>query len=137
MTPGSPFVLQARHCRRPTILPTSRTSTSPDTCCAGPVITYLTWIGECVARPVTDLDSESDLVVIAGRSTAFMEEVLAGWRRHLAVLEDRELAPATYRTIWGESYNIGQMLEHAVVHPMRHRIQLERLAADSAARDQR
>jgi len=28
---------------------------------------------------------------------------------------------------WGEDYNIEQMLEHAVVHPMRHRIQLERL----------
>ena len=96
---------------------------------------YLTWIGDCVQRPVTDLDSETDPVAIAGRSAAFMEEVLAGWRRHLALLEDRELAPVTYKSRWGEDYNIEQMLEHAVVHPMRHRIQLERLAAGGAARD--
>ena len=98
---------------------------------------YLTWIGECVKRPVTDLDSETNPMAIAGRSAAFMEEVLAGWRRHLALLEDRELAPVNYKSPWGEDYNIEQMLEHAVVHPMRHRIQLERLAAGSAGRDQR
>ena len=61
---------------------------------------YLTWIGECVGRPVTDLDSETDLVAIASRSAAFMEEVLAGWRRHLALLEERDLAPVTYRSTW-------------------------------------
>ena len=51
---------------------------------------------------------------------------------HLALLEDTELAPATYKSRWGEDYNIEQMLEHAVVHPMRHRIQLERLMAQGA-----
>jgi hypothetical protein len=98
---------------------------------------YLIWIGECVKRPVADFDSETDPVAIAARSAGFMEEVLAGWRRHLALLEDRELAPVTYKSAWGEDYNIEQMLEHAVVHPMRHRIQLQRLAAGGAARDQR
>ena len=90
---------------------------------------YLTWVGKNVNRPVTDLDAETDPVRIAARGPAFMDEVLAGWRRHLAVLEDRELAPATFKSSWGEDYNIEQMLEHAVVHPMRHRIQLERLMA--------
>ncbi len=37
------------------------------------------------------------------------------------------MTPATRKSRWGEDYNIEQMLEHAVVHPMRHRIQLERL----------
>ena len=97
---------------------------------------YLTWIGECVERPVTGLDPETDPVAIAGRGAAFLEEILAGWRRHLALLEDRELAPVTYKSPWGEDYTIEQMLEHAVVHPMRHRLQLERLAAGSAGRDQ-
>jgi len=90
---------------------------------------YLTWVGQCVRRPVTDLDAETDPVRIAAKGGAFLEEVLAGWRRHLAGLDDGELAPATYKSSWGEDYNIEQMLEHAVVHPMRHRIQLERLMA--------
>lgn len=93
---------------------------------------YLTWIGECVKRPVTDVDPEDDRVSVARKGRAFMDEVLAAWRRHLAALDDAELAPAMYKSRWGEDYNIEQMLEHAVVHPMRHRIQLERL---TAARD--
>jgi uncharacterized damage-inducible protein DinB len=90
---------------------------------------YLTWIGECVKRPVTDLDPDTDLVHIARKGRPFVDEVLAAWRRHLSMLEDSELAPTTYKSRWGEDYNIEQMLEHAVVHSMRHRIQLERLVA--------
>ena len=92
---------------------------------------YLTWIGECVKRPVTDVDTETDLAVIARNGRPFVDHVLAAWRRHLALLEDADLAPATYVSRWGETYNIEQMLEHAIVHPMRHRIQLERLMAGS------
>jgi len=88
---------------------------------------YLTWIGEFVSRPVTDVDADDDLVSIARKGRAFVDEVLAAWRRHLALLEDREMTPLTRKSRWGEDYNIEQMLEHAVVHPMRHRIQLERL----------
>jgi uncharacterized damage-inducible protein DinB len=93
---------------------------------------YLTWIGEFVNRPVTDVDSETDAARIAGKGRVFVDEVLAAWRRHLALLEDREMTPATRKSRWGEDYNIEQMLEHAVVHPMRHRIQLERLVSARA-----
>ena len=91
---------------------------------------YLTWIGDCVRRPVTDVDPDDDRASVARKGRAFMDAVLAAWRRHLAMLEDAELAPATYKSRWGEDYNVEQMLEHAVVHPMRHRIQLERLMAE-------
>jgi hypothetical protein len=91
---------------------------------------YLTWIGECVNRPVIGLDPDTDRVSVARKGRAFVDEVLAAWRRHLALLEDGELAPTVYKSRWGEDYNIEQMLEHAVVHPMRHRIQLERLMAE-------
>ncbi len=93
---------------------------------------YLTWIGECVGRPVTDVDADDESVSLARKGRAFMGEVLAAWRRHLASLADEELAPATFKSRWGEDYNIEQMLEHAVVHPMRHRFQLERLMGRAA-----
>ena len=90
---------------------------------------YLVWIGECVKRPVTDVDADTDLVAISTKGRTFMDDVLAGWRRHLELLENAELWPALYKSRWGYDYSIDQMLEHAVVHPMRHRIQLERLMA--------
>ncbi len=90
---------------------------------------YLTWIGDCVKRPVTGVDLDNDVVSVAGKGRAFVDGVLAAWRRELAALEDRELEGATFKSRWGEDYTVEQMLEHAVVHPMRHRIQLERLMA--------
>lgn len=95
---------------------------------AGAARGYLTWIGENVGRPVTDLDLSRDPTQIAPRVRQHIEETLAGWRRHLAVLADDELTPM-HTSRWGEPYNVEQMLEHAVVHPMRHRIQLERILA--------
>jgi uncharacterized damage-inducible protein DinB len=88
---------------------------------------YLTWIGECVGRPVTDVDQDNDTESVAAKGRAFLDEVLAAWRRHLAAVEDPELDVQGHRSRWGEPYTIEQMLEHAVVHPMRHRRQLERL----------
>ena len=88
---------------------------------------YLTWIGEMLGRPVTDVDAESDPVAVARRADDFARDVLAAWRRHLTRLKDPELSPTVYTSRWGEPFLIEQMLEHAVVHPMRHRIQLERI----------
>ncbi len=88
---------------------------------------YLKWIGECVGRPVTDLDGSSHPFAVTARASEFMEEVLAAWRRNLAELRDEECAGKVYTSRWGEPYNIEQMLEHAVVHPMRHAFQLERI----------
>ena len=90
---------------------------------------YLLWIGEVLAEPYPDLELIRDPAVIVPRLDAFMEETLAGWERHLAPLEDGQLGPSLYLCRWGEPYMIDQMLEHAVVHPMRHRIQLERIMA--------
>ena len=90
---------------------------------------YLTWIWEVLEQPITDLPLIRDPAVIVPRLDEYMVETLAGWRRHLARLEDAQLAPTQYLSRWGEPHTIEQMLEHAIVHPMRHRIQLERILA--------
>ena len=74
----------------------------------------------------------------AGRQVSAGQEIpysgtVGRWRRAPYVLfrdtslGPRELSPDIYTSRWGEPYTVEQMLEHAVVHPMRHRIQLERL----------
>jgi uncharacterized damage-inducible protein DinB len=80
---------------------------------------------------VVGLDADTDSVSIVRKGRPFIDAVLEAWRRELAALEDAELAPATYKSRWRQDYSIEQMLEHAVVHPMRHRMQLERLMAES------
>jgi hypothetical protein len=95
---------------------------------------YLTWIGECVGRPVTDVDPDDDRQSVARKGRGFLDDVLTAWRRHLPSLGDAELRPAVHKARWGDDYSIEQMLEHAIVHPMRHRIQLERLMGTGSGR---
>ena len=93
----------------------------------GSARSYLLWIWEVLERPIEGLPLIRDASVIVPRLDDFMRETLEGWRRHLAPLENDQLAPKQYLSRWGEPHTIEQMLEHAVVHPMRHRIQLERI----------
>ena len=94
---------------------------------------YVTRIGEWVGRPVTDVDASQDPRDVAARATTFAGEVLNAYRRHLAEITDEELEPQTHRTRWGELMSVENLLEHAVVHPMRHRIQLERILENREA----
>ena len=95
----------------------------------GSARSYLLWVWEVLERPIEGLPLIRDPNVIVPRLDAFMEETLDGWRRHLVPLENEQLAPKQYLSRWGEPHTIEQLLEHAVVHPMRHRIQLERILA--------
>ena len=90
---------------------------------------YLTRIGEWVGRPVTDVDACQDPGEALGRAEAFAADVLAAYRRHLAEVTTEELEAQVHRTRWGELMSVENLLEHAVVHPMRHRLQLERILA--------
>ena len=94
---------------------------------------YLTRIGEWVGRTVSDVDGSKDANEIVARISEFAEEVLSAYRRHLAQITDSELEPQIHRTRWGELMSVENLLEHAVVHPMRHRIQLERILEGSKA----
>ena len=95
----------------------------------GSARSYLLWIWEVLEQPIVGLPLIRDASVIVPRLDAFMEETLEGWHRHLEPLENEQLSPKQYVSRWGEPHTIEQMLEHAVVHPMRHRVQLERILA--------
>ncbi len=54
----------------------------------------------------------------------FTEEALNGmWHR-----SDEQLASYSFETSWQVSYDIEQLLEHAIVHVLRHRRQVEAYA---------
>ena len=100
----------------------------------GSARSYLLWVWEVLERPIEGLPLIRDASLIVPRLDDFMGETLEAWRRHLAPLENEQLAPKQYLSRWGEPHTIEQLLEHAVVHPMRHRIQLERILEGRNAR---
>ena len=90
---------------------------------------YLVRITEWLGRPAGDLDMANDAAEIVPRAGAFLDSVIGAYRRHLASATDEEITPQVHKTRFGTLLSVELLLEHAVVHPMRHRVQLERILA--------
>ncbi|HKA23662.1 MAG TPA: hypothetical protein VKF80_01640 [Candidatus Eisenbacteria bacterium] len=88
---------------------------------------YMLWIWEMLEQPIEGLPRIRDAAVIMPELEKFQADTLAGWEKYGALLADEQLGPKQYVSRWGEPHTIEQMLEHAVVHPMRHRRQLQRI----------
>jgi uncharacterized damage-inducible protein DinB len=84
------------------------------------------WIGRLTGRPASALDGSNDPSRIASGLRPFSAALFAAYRLHFSGLTDAELSiPRTASS--GTLLTIEAILEHAIVHAMRHRFQLERL----------
>lgn len=90
---------------------------------------YIMWMCEQLGRPITEIQRAQTPDDVWQDFDGFASATLVAWEKHAALITNEELAPEQFKSRWGEMYGIEQMLEHAVVHPMRHRIQLERVMA--------
>ena len=73
-------------------------------------------------RPPKALLSHRDSVEQLDAVLAYTAETLEGrWR-----MTDEEIAGAVINSGWGVRYDAEQLLEHAIVHVLRHRRQIER-----------
>ena len=88
---------------------------------------YMVWIcrslelGDPAIDPVPD-DLAADVDTYAAH-------VLDRWDGPLHGLDQKTVDRATFPSSWGVDYCIDAMLEHAVMHPIRHQLQLERAMA--------
>ena len=74
----------------------------------------------------TEVFSHAETPVKIDRMLAYMVETLDGrWE-----MPDDEIDAITFTTRWGNVYNMEQILEHAIVHILRHRRQIEKFAAN-------
>jgi hypothetical protein len=64
-------------------------------------------------------------------SDDYLEHVLERWREPLRDVPAERFVE-THVSNWGEDFTLESMLEHAVVHPMRHALQLEELMGPGA-----
>ncbi len=92
-------------------------------CAAG----YLVWICEQLEATPPDLDRSPPPEGFGAAAGTHMEKTLAAWDVSLRELTEAQIDGPAYNSRWGVPYCIDSMLEHAVMHPMRHRHQLEHL----------
>ncbi len=87
---------------------------------------YMTWLCEKLNLPDPAIEPAPEADVVEQNADLYLEHLLARWRLPLAGLEEEPFRH-THKTRWGEDMTCEGMLEHAVMHPIRHRFQLEEL----------
>ena len=88
---------------------------------------YMIWICEMLALPDPGIRFAPDTAAIVHEAEDYMEHVLERWRDPLREVTDDKLETPEYVSRWKTRYSIDSMLEHAVMHPIRHAFQLDEL----------
>lgn len=89
----------------------------------------------CDIRRATGIEATRPEVALGRRAEApgQLEAMLAYTAATLEgkwELPDREIMALRMDTPWGSTYDLEQMLEHAIVHVLRHRRQIERFLTE-------
>jgi hypothetical protein len=89
---------------------------------------YLVWICEALRLPDPEVQLAPDAISIVRDADDYLEHVLERWRDEaLREISDEQLETPEYPSPWQTRYCIDSMLEHAVMHPIRHYFQLDEL----------
>jgi len=88
---------------------------------------YMIWMCEVLELPDPKIRIPPEPAVLAREAQSYMEHVLEQWRAPLQDVGDDRLETPEYPSRWQTRYCIDAMLEHAVMHPIRHAFQLEEL----------
>lgn len=92
---------------------------------------YLNWICENLKLQDPAIDPIPKLEVIEEKAGEYLEYLLNKWKHPLKDLDEKVFHENTYKSRWGVEYCIDAMLEHAVMHPIRHEYQLNNLITNS------
>ncbi len=95
---------------------------------------YLTWCCEVLEIEDPGLPAVPPAAELAGVLDPLVEELLDGWRASpLRGVGQKEFYIPAFKSRWNVDYCVDAMLEHAVMHPVRHEHQMRRLLAEHAA----
>ena len=75
------------------------------------------------ANPIEDRQiPQAEIVAEVDKMFAYTAAIFEGERS----ITDEEMNEIFFKTRWGVDYNIDQLLEHAIVHVLRHRRQIQK-----------
>jgi uncharacterized damage-inducible protein DinB len=88
---------------------------------------YMQWMCEKLELPDPKIENPPALEEIEKTANDYLEHLLKQWRLPLQDIEEERFYNPSYKSRWGVDYCIDAMLEHAVMHPIRHYFQLQEL----------
>ncbi len=85
---------------------------------------YLTWICEKLNLDDPQINEPPEVENITKQALPYLEHLLGQWKKPLKNVTSEQLDNQAYQSRWGAKLTIESMLEHAVIHPIRHEFQL-------------
>ncbi len=90
---------------------------------------YMVWMCECLELPDPGIPATPDLQAIEKAAGDYTEVLIDRWRDPLVGMTEEQSNTPAYLSGWKVLYCIDAMLEHAVMHPIRHEHQLRKWLA--------
>ena len=90
---------------------------------------YMVWICVHLELPDPEIRAAPEASLAEAEVDGYLEHLFERWRLPLAGVEERRFHRPEHTSKWGVLYCVDAMLEHAVMHPIRHRFQLLELLA--------
>jgi len=88
---------------------------------------YMKWICEKLELPDPEIKAVPEANVIEAEAESYLRHLLEQWRKPLTDVPEGRFYKPEYTAPWKSNYCIDAMLEHAVMHPLRHSFQLTEL----------
>lgn len=88
---------------------------------------YMVWMCKQLELPDPEIRPTPEPDSIEAEADSYLEHMLERWRLPLVNVPEEKFEPQTYASNWGTHYCLDAMLEHAVMHPIRHEFQLREL----------
>jgi len=88
---------------------------------------YMTWMCEKLELPDPIIDPAPEAGDIESVLDNYLEHLIKRWKHPLQNVAAEKFEDKLYTARWGVDYCIDAMMEHAVMHPIRHEFQLNNL----------
>lgn len=86
----------------------------------------LLWCCQCLNLPQPVFQAVPPTEKLAADFADYLTHIIDIWRTPLADVVEEDFFRPEYKSEWGVMYCIEAMLEHAVMHPLRHKHQLQK-----------
>ena len=93
---------------------------------------YMIWMCAKLNLPDPEIEKTPEADLIESNSDRYITHLLEKWSLPLAEIPEEKFNNPVFKSNWGVDYCIDAMLEHAVMHPIRHEFQLKNLIANNS-----
>jgi hypothetical protein len=87
----------------------------------------MVWICTQLNLPDPKIDEAPLPEVVVENAESYLEYLIDRWKFPLKDVPPELFENKVYKSNWGVEYSVDAMLEHAVMHPIRHEFQLKKL----------